>query len=225
MNAESASVAGVRLRVASPAQETQRIFLQVGAYLRAGRHGADEKSVDASNNSGDQEGPAVNERESRVGESGKHLAQVVSLLSDQPVPRSQQEWTSKTAKSPPDFMIRASATADEHAPQWLKTLLPEAIDGRWDVYSRDGGFLVKFCWRDQRRQTVTFPRISFDQFQTMKQHPVEQVGETLRAKIIDHLRSLLFDPEKRDKALAAAEKLGTDLAVPDVHNVHTLEIN
>jgi hypothetical protein len=87
------------------------------------------------------------------------------------------------------------------------------------VYLRGRGFAVKFCWRDRGLQKLTFPRITLEQLRILKGRDADRVAETLRAQISDHLQGLLRDPEKRGKALAAAEKLGIDLAV---HTTNTL---
>ncbi|MCI0389681.1 MAG: hypothetical protein MOB07_13090 [Acidobacteria bacterium] len=171
------------------------------ARIREGeRRGSDnekteEQSNDGSQNPGEQDSTFV--WGSRAGETGEQAAQVISLLTIHP----------------------CGELTNEQAPQWLKAVLPVATNGWWDVYPKDKGFAVKFCWRDQGRQTVTFPRISYDQFQTMKRSASGEVEETLRSQITNHLHSLLFNPAKRDKALVAAEKLGIDL---DVHAVHNL---
>lgn len=102
--------------------------------------------------------------------------------------------------------------AKDQASQWLKAILPEMTKGWWDVYPKGRGFAVKFCWRDPERQTLTFPRISYEQFQTLKQSDPNEVEKSMHAQISAHLRSLSLNPAKRDKALTAARKLGIDLA-------------
>src|SRR6266545_2174808 len=101
--------------------------------------------------------------------------------------------------------------ANEQASQWLKAILPEMTNGWWDVYPKGRGFAVKFCWRDPERQTLTFPRISHEQFQTLKQSAPDEVEKSTYAQISAHLRSLSLNPAKRDKALTVARKLGIDL--------------
>jgi hypothetical protein len=101
--------------------------------------------------------------------------------------------------------------SNEQASQWLKAILPEMTNGWWDVYPKGRGFAVKFCWRDPERQTLTFPRISYEQFQTLKQSAPDEVEKSTYAQISAHLRSLSLNPAKRDKALTVARKLGIDL--------------
>ena len=101
--------------------------------------------------------------------------------------------------------------ADEQASQWLKAILPEMTNGWWDVYPKGRGFAVKFCWRDQERQTLTFPRISYEQFQTLKQGNPDEVGKSTYGQISAHLQSLSLNSARRDKALIVAQKLGIDL--------------
>jgi hypothetical protein len=101
--------------------------------------------------------------------------------------------------------------ANVQASQWLKAVLPKMTNGWWDVYPKGRGFAVKFCWRDPERQTLTFPRISYEQFQTLKQSAPDEVEKSMYAQISVHLRSLLLNPAKRDKALTVARKLGINL--------------
>ncbi len=98
--------------------------------------------------------------------------------------------------------------ANEQASQWLKTVLPGATSGWWDVYPKGRGFAVKFCWRDPDRQTLTFPRISDHELQALKQSAPDDAGRFMRDQIFASLRRFLIDPDKRDKAMLVAQKLG-----------------
>ena len=100
--------------------------------------------------------------------------------------------------------------ANEQASQWLKTVLPQMTNGWWDVYPKGRGFAVKFCWRDPDRQTLTFPRISHQELQALRQSAPDETGRFMRDRIFASLRKFLIDPDKRDKATLAARKLGID---------------
>jgi hypothetical protein len=100
--------------------------------------------------------------------------------------------------------------ADEQASQWLKAILPEMSNGWWDVYPKGRGFAVKFCWRDPKRQTLTFPRISHQHLQALRQSAPHENRRIMRERIFDSLRRFLIDLGKRDKALLVAQKLGID---------------
>jgi hypothetical protein len=113
--------------------------------------------------------------------------------------------------SPSDNLISDGFVTDEGTQQWLKSLLPEAASGWWDVYMRGNGFAIRFCWRDHGTQKLTFPRISLNQFRTFSLIGEDEVRDELRAKIVEHLRSLLPDPAKCGKALAVVERLRIDL--------------
>jgi hypothetical protein len=91
---------------------------------------------------------------------------------------------------------------------WLKTVLPEASSGWWDVYQKDNGFAVKFRWRDRGRQTLTFPRISYQHLQALRESAPDETGRVMRDRITASLRKFLLTPDKRDKALLVAQKLG-----------------
>jgi len=95
--------------------------------------------------------------------------------------------------------------------QWLKAILPEMTNGWWDVYPKGRGFAVKFCWRDPERQTLTFTRISFEQFQALKQSDPNEAEKSTHAQISAQLHNLALNPAKRDKALIVAEKLGINI--------------
>jgi len=88
--------------------------------------------------------------------------------------------------------------------------LPEASSGWWDVYQKDKGFAVKFRWRDQGRQTLTFPHISFQHLQALRESAPDETGRIIRERISASLRKFLLTPDKRDKALLVAQKLGID---------------
>lgn len=100
--------------------------------------------------------------------------------------------------------------ANEQASQWLKTVLPQMTNGWWDVYPKGRGFAVKFCWRDPDRQTLTFPRISHQELQALRQSAPDETGRFMRDRIFASLRKFLIDPDKRDKATLVARKLGID---------------
>jgi hypothetical protein len=98
--------------------------------------------------------------------------------------------------------------ANEQASQWLKAVLPEMTNGWWDVYPKGRGFAVKFCWRDPDRQTLTFPRISHQELQALRQSAHDETGRFMRDRIFASLQKFLIDPDKRDKATLVARKLG-----------------
>jgi hypothetical protein len=97
---------------------------------------------------------------------------------------------------------------NEQASQWLKAILPEMTNGWWDVYPKGRGFAVKFCWRDPDRQTLTFPRISHQQLHALRQSAPDETRKIMREQIFASLRKFLIDPDKRNKALLVARKLG-----------------
>jgi hypothetical protein len=159
---------------------------------------------------------AGNKRRSGEKKAGEQVARVVPLLSGDIAPLLQPF---DSVEPPSVSAVSGGEITEEQSRQWLKAVLPEATHGWWDVYLRGRGFAVKFCWRDRGLQKLTFPRITLEQLRILKGRDADRVAETLRAQISDHLQGLLRDPEKRGKALAAAEKLGIDLAV---HTTNTL---
>lgn len=125
-------------------------------------------------------------------------------------PCPQMIENAESAKSPPDYAISGGGLAGEQASQWLKTVLPEASGGWWDVYQKDNGFAVKFRWRDRGRQTLTFPRISHQDLQALRRNAPDETGRVMRERISASLRRFLIDLGKRDRALLVAQKLGID---------------
>ena len=89
--------------------------------------------------------------------------------------------------------------------------------GWWDVYSKDWWICGQVLLARSRATKADLLGDQYEQFQTMKQTVTNDVKETLRSHITNHLHSLLFNPAKREKAMVAAEKLGIDLTVHDVH--------
>jgi hypothetical protein len=92
--------------------------------------------------------------------------------------------------------------------------LPEASSGWWDVYQKDNGFAIKFRWRDQGRQTLTFPQISYQHLQALRDSATDEAQRIMRERTSSSLQRFLIDPEKRDKALIVARKLGIDPDAP-----------
>lgn len=97
------------------------------------------------------------------------------------------------------------------ASQWLKSILPEAINGWWDVRGKGNGTTIKFRWRDSGLQGITLLRITSEQFEILKHSDHEDAKSVVREKISLRLHDLSLDPARRDKALIAARKLGIDL--------------
>ena len=91
-----------------------------------------------------------------------------------------------------------------------ETVLPEASSGWWDVYQKNNGFAVKFRWRDRGRQTLTFPQISHQHLQALRESATDETGRIMHERITASLRRFLIDPDKRNKALIVAQKLGID---------------
>jgi len=97
------------------------------------------------------------------------------------------------------------------ASQWLKSILPEATNGWWDVRDKGAGANVKFRWRDPNLQVITLLNVTSEQVEILKQSGYEDAKSMVREKISLRLHSLSLDPARRDKAMIAARKLGIDL--------------
>jgi hypothetical protein len=97
--------------------------------------------------------------------------------------------------------------------QWLKTILPSALNGWWDVRIKGERFTVKFRWRDPDLQVITLLRVYKNELEALKQTDHENARHSIREQVLINLHTLLLDQSKRDKALIAAEKLGLDGAI------------
>jgi hypothetical protein len=141
---------------------------------------------------------------------GGRPGQVTPPSAAHSTPHSPTSENAEAAKSTPDYAPSGGGLSYEQATHWLKTVLPEASGGWWDVYRKDNGFAVKFRWRNQRRQTLTFPSISHQQLQSLRQSAPDEIRGIINERISASLRRFLLDPDKRDKALLVAQKLGID---------------
>jgi hypothetical protein len=95
--------------------------------------------------------------------------------------------------------------------QWLKSILPEASNGWWDIRDKGNRLAIKFRWRDPDLQVITPLSIASEQLETLKQSGFEGAKSKIREQISLRLHNLSLDPARRDKALLVARKLGIDL--------------
>jgi hypothetical protein len=105
----------------------------------------------------------------------------------------------------------ATSAQPLRASQWLKSILPEATNGWWDVRDKGNGATIKFRWRDPVLQVITLLSVTGEQFEILEQKGYEDAKSLVREKISLRLHDLSLDPVKRDKALKVARKLGIDL--------------
>lgn len=101
--------------------------------------------------------------------------------------------------------------AGEQAAEWLKGILPNASNGWWEVRPEGNVFAIKFRWRDPDRQTLSFSRVTEEQFKALLESSPDQAGRIIRSQIAEQLLAFSFNPAKRDKSLAAAQRLGIAL--------------
>jgi hypothetical protein len=95
--------------------------------------------------------------------------------------------------------------------QWLKSILPEASSGWWDIRDKGGKIALKFRWRDPDLQVITPLRITNEQLEALKQSSYEDAKNRIGEQISLGLYNLSLDSARRDKALLVARKLGIDL--------------
>ena len=181
-----------RLQARSPARSVQSDV----------RGRSDDKTIEGEqwgSNEGIPEGQPV----SASGSSGEQGIEIARGSKKRKAPEQGQHYRGSGTKE----TDRQSGQVDSLR---LKTVLPEASSGWWDVYQKDKGFAVKFRWRDQGRQTLTFPHISFQHLQALRESAPDETGRIMRERISASLRKFLLTPDKRDKALLVAQKLGID---------------
>ena len=102
--------------------------------------------------------------------------------------------------------------------QWLKSILPEASNGWWDIRDKGDRIAIKFRWRDPNLQVLTPLRISSEQLASLEKSDYEDAKTRIREQICLGLQRLSLDPVKRDKALLVARKLWIDLEITKVNN-------
>jgi hypothetical protein len=95
--------------------------------------------------------------------------------------------------------------------QWLKSILPEASSGWWDIRDNGNRMTVKFRWRDPDLQVITPLSITSEQFETLRQNSYEEAKSRINEQISLGLYNLSVDPARCDKALLVARKLCIDL--------------
>lgn len=95
--------------------------------------------------------------------------------------------------------------------QWLKSILPKASNGWWDIRDLGNGMAIKFRWRDPDLQVITPLRITNEQIEALKQSGYENAKSRISEQIFRGLYNLSLDAVRRGKALLVARKLGLDL--------------
>jgi hypothetical protein len=108
---------------------------------------------------------------------------------------------------------------DEQYSQWLKSVMPDASNGWWDVRVKGDRFTVKFRWRGPDLQVIPLLHISREEIEILKQSSHKDVLRRIQDQIIANLQSFLLDSAKCDKALTAAEKLGITIENCQLRNI------
>jgi hypothetical protein len=135
------------------------------------------------------------------------------LTREQQVPLTSERAPLLTSKrevewNQPDELLTSEQL--EEAAEWLKSLLPKPSSGWWDVAANGKGFVIKQRWRvSGKQETQTYPRVSREQFLTLKGMSDEHAKDVITDTIAGHLDDIIAgaDRTKRDKARRAAAKL------------------
>jgi hypothetical protein len=144
-------------------------------------------------------------------ETGEHPAQVIQLSAAHRQPCPTVAALVTPAELILDDHLPGEQAAGEQDSQWVKSILPDPLDGWWDVRSSGEGFSIKFRWRGPNQQSLTFPRLTGEQFNTLRGNSHDQARNILSEQITGHLRAFSLDPGKLDKAQLVARKLGINL--------------
>lgn len=125
---------------------------------------------------------------------------------------SEQKFVlpSEQAKLLETLLPSEQSESDKRKAEWLKTLLPKLDSGWWDVAANGKGFIIKQKWREQKRQiTQTYPRVSREQFQTLKGSSYAE--QIISDRIGGHLDECGQHKLKatRERARCAAARLST----------------
>jgi len=187
VNATPRLESALQLQVSSPAQDNR---------FGGGAQGAAEK------------------KPSRAPAAGGQIIEESEIAQGGQIRNKRVGRTGKKGGQSSDSVISSSDSQGGQAASWLKSLLPVSQSGWWEVGVKGKGFAVKFRWRDTDRQTLLFPQINHEEFTVLSNSGPEEATRILRERIIANLHSFLFNPSKRDKALAVAAKLSIDLLYP-----------
>jgi hypothetical protein len=144
-------------------------------------------------------------------EAGEHSAQVIQLSAAHRQPCSPVAALVAPAELALDDRLPGEQMAGEQDSQWMKSILPDPLDGWWDVRSSGEGFSIKFRWRGPNQQSLTFPRLTGEQFNTLRESSLDHASNILGKQITEHLRALSLDPAKCGKAQFVAQRLGINL--------------
>ena len=123
--------------------------------------------------------------------------------------RSAQENEDRGEQDKRDYEARGAQPV--RSSQWLKSILPEASNGWWDIRDKGNRIAIKFRWRDPDLQVITPLSVTSEQLKTLKQSGSEDAKSKISEQISLRLYNLSLDPARRDKALLVARKLGIDL--------------
>lgn len=97
---------------------------------------------------------------------------------------------------------------DEEYSRWLKSMMPGASNGWWDVRVKGDRFTAKFRWRGPDLQVIPLLHISREEIEILRQSGHMDAQRQIQDQITVRLQSFLLDSAKCDKAVTAAEKLG-----------------
>lgn len=118
----------------------------------------------------------------------------------------------KAKKGSEQPVSTAPAHPLEKPEEWLKSILPTADGGWWEVRSEGKGYSVKFRWRSTEGMTaLTFPRVSADQYRLLRNEGQNYARRTFTGRVLGHLEDLTFEPGRESKARIVAARLGFDL--------------
>jgi hypothetical protein len=143
-----------------------------------------------------------------------NLALVPALTSEQQKPLTSEQSPLLTSErkaewNQPDGLLTSEQL--EEAAKWLWSLLPKPSNGWWDAAASGKGFIIKQRWRVSKKQeTQTYPRISREQFLTLRGMSDEKAKEAIADTIAGHLDDIIAtdrDRGRREKARRAAARL------------------
>ena len=170
------------------------------------------KSVSLPTPTGEQIGEQTGEQPLVSGESGAAQAPINNPNEKDCVTDERQ---ADENEDPGEQDKRGNGAGSEQpvrSSQWLKSILPEASNGWWDIRDKGNRMTIKFRWRDPDLQVITPLRVTSDQLEALKQIDYEDAKNRISGQISLGLYNLSMDPIRRDKALLVARKLGIDLA-------------
>jgi hypothetical protein len=150
------------------------------------------------------------EQQASVSDNGELAGTLIAVVSS---PNKGEQTERRWSKHAGGEQRRRYTPPNKRPPgdrssQWLKKILPAALNGWWDVRIKGERFTVKFRWRDPDLQVITLLRLHKYELEVLKQSCPEDARQSIREQVLMNLRSLLLDQTKRRQSFDCSREIG-----------------